>query len=92
MLNCFKYFLPNKPEKIFCELYQIFMYNLLCQNDNIFTKILSYTKSLCGKKFQYSQIVYKLKALLNKNWFYFFFHIFSHAKSPPSSRMPCYKH
>ena len=88
VLNIFS--LINQKNFLF-ELYQIFMYNLLCQNDKIFTKILSYIKSLCGKKFQYSQILYKLKALLSKNWFYFFFHI-SHAKSPLSSRMPCYKH
>ena len=45
--------------------------------------------SLCGKIFWYSNIVYywcALKALLCKNWFYFFFLIFCHPKVPPYFR------
>ena len=46
MLNCFKYFLIynfgylSQKESSKKKLYQAFMYNFLCQNEKIFTKIL----------------------------------------------------
>ena len=48
------------------------MYDFLCQNDLIFTKIFE-LRSLYDKMFQYSQTVYTLKVLLSKNWLYLFF-------------------
>ena len=43
-------------------------------------------------KWQNTIKLYTLKALLSKNWFYFFFLIFCHAKIPPYFRMPRYWH
>ena len=59
------------------KLYQVF----LCQNNKIFTRVSELYQvvtilSIC------------IKTQLNKNWFYFFFAIFWHAKIPSSFRMP----
>ena len=60
----------------------------LRQNDLIFTKIFElYQVAKCSNTFK----LYRLKELLSKNRLYFFFfHIFWHAKITPSFRMPRY--
>ena len=73
----------------------------LCQNNLIFTKIIElyqvskwfshrYSKRFQVLKCSSTLKLYKLKALLSKNRFYFFFLMFWHATTSPSFRIPRY--
>ena len=97
VLNFLEYFLRyifqqnvSKSDKKDSELYQVFTHNFLCQNDKIFIKnfelypVFFLTKCLGTSKLYTTDV---LKALLSKNWFYFFFLIFWYSKIPPSFRM-----
>ena len=84
VLNYFKYFLVyilqqnvSKSNKKDFELYQVFMHIFLCQNKDFWTiSSACLTKCLNTLKLYISDA---LKALLIKNWFYFFFLMFQDA-------------
>ena len=93
VLNCFKFFLRyyfgtnylKILKKNFFEPYQVFMCNFLFQNDKVLIKILEVHQFFMRQMFQYYWCT--LKALLCKNWFYFFFLISHHSKIPPCFRI-----
>ena len=81
VLICFKYFLKyilgqkiSKSQKDNVGLYQVFTHNFLCRNGKIFWAISSLLVKKClGTSKLFTVDV--LKALLSKNWLYFFSHL-----------------
>ena len=54
-------------------------------------KFLNYNQVFLAK-YSNTLILFTLKALLSKSWFYFAFLILRHAKKPPSFSIPRYWH